>query len=182
MRFRIAEALLFSFIILMVGCVQTPWLPKSYVKMQSVKKVLFRHIAQLAQKDNFLGPSMTNAHISTVVDSVMNQMNQHNGQAIIVAHDGLSNIKFTCILDGNENIISLTTQRYSNDLGGLFKKCNIDQELWANIIDKFNSGGGEIPVGPQVYITLSYDFEKNVFLIKREHNAGHSRLVYRPTH
>ena len=161
MRIRIAEILFGFFIILTLSCTQIIWLPKSDVKRQNLKQVVSEKVTELAEKDNFFPPSL----IMTYVDGVMNSLNKNNGQALIIAHDGLRFIKFTVILDNNEDA-RLTTTTYSKDFGEMFEEDEIDQSEWAKLIYQFNTLGYAIAVSMED-IKYSYDFEEGDFLTNR---------------
>jgi hypothetical protein len=182
MRSRIAGVLLVYFFTLMLGCSEKIWLPKSYAKAQNLRKEVYEQIRILAERDNYF----SSHSIMPYVNKVMNSLNDNNGQAIIIARDGLRYAKITCILDSDENIDKLTVQQLSKDFGELFKQNQIDQTYWIQIIDRFNEGGHEISyensyANVTVYdnIVFVYDFKGDRLLIKHDRREGRGENSYR---
>jgi hypothetical protein len=166
MRFRIAGLLLVSFIILILGCTPKPWLPNSDEKKQNLEDEVCKQITGLAENDHYFPDSFR--VINSYVHAVMNSLNQNNGQTIMIANDGMRYVKFTFVLDKNENIDKMTVQRYSKDLVAMFKKYKICQDCWDNMIHEFNQKGYGFAKAGGEYFKLSYDFEEDSFLITRE--------------
>jgi hypothetical protein len=182
MRFKIVGLVLVSFIILTLGCAEKIWLPKSYLKEKNLKREVYKQVKNLDEQDNYF----SSFFIIPYVNTVMNSLNNNNGQAIIIAEDGLRYVKFTCILDSDENIYKLDVQQHSKDFGELFKENKIDQIYWIKIIDRFNRGGHKLLYeDPHSRVTLYgditfvYDFKGDRLLIKHERKDGLGQNSYR---
>jgi hypothetical protein len=162
-RFRNARILLVSFIVLTLGCAQKVWLPQSDEQVQSLKKIVSKHVAELAEKNDYFPSSFTEEY----TDAVLNSLNKNNGKAAIIAHDGLRWTKFKFILSNNEKIRKLTVTKYAKDFGEVFKKYKVDQSQWSDLIHQFNTKGYAI-LGTNVYVKYYYDYEEEIFLIESD--------------
>jgi hypothetical protein len=181
-RLKIVGVLLVSFIILMVGCAEKIWLPKSYLQERKLRSEVYEQVQKLKEEDHYFSSFL----IVPYVNAVMNSLNNNDGQAIIIARDGLRYVKFTCILDSYDNIYKLTVQQSAKDFGELFEKNKIDQIYWVKIIDRFNEGGHEILYEtPHAKVTVygdimfAYDFKGDRLLIKHVLREGRGQNSYR---
>jgi len=174
--------LLVSCVIFVTGCADKVWLPKSYVKEMDLRQEVSKRVKILDEQDHYFSSTF----ILPYVNKVMNSLNNNNGQAVIIAKDGLSYVKITCSLNSDETLNELMVQRYAKDFGELFKEYKIDQKYWIKIIDRFNTGGHEISYeeahnNVTVYgdIIFVYDFNGDRFLIKHECRNGLGQKSYR---
>ncbi|MGA3281395.1 MAG: hypothetical protein ABSD50_10480 [Smithella sp.] len=154
---------LFLFILaalLMTAGIGNSWPIKSDEKVQNAKKIVTKHIMELAEKDHYFDSSFVNAY----VDGLMNSINQNNGQGIIIAHDARRWCKFTFTLDNDENIRSIEVKRYQKDFNETFKKYKIDQSEWLNLIRQFNTLGYEVTTTADGRLKYYYDFAKDSFM------------------
>ncbi|HYA15420.1 MAG TPA: hypothetical protein VEF33_13880 [Syntrophales bacterium] len=171
MGFKISEVLSVFLIVLTLCCPQkapivqaqeltTSWLPSSDVRIRNLKKVVLKHVAELAQKDNYFPSSL----ITTYVDGVMNSLNQNGGRAVIIAHDGMQFTKFTFILGGNGNTIETTATHYAKNFGDMFAKNKIEKSEWLNLIHQLNTLGCAVAVADGS-VKYSYNFKEDKFSI-----------------
>lgn len=162
MRFKIAAVMTVFFIVFTLGYAQAAWLPKSDVKLQNLKKAVTNIVTQIAARDNYFPASLINAYS----DALINALNQNNGQALIIAHDGRKWSKYSVFLNNDEKIEKITTTQYKKDFGEVFEKNKIDKGEWASLIHQFNTLGYAATADGQ--FKYSYDYGKSSFLITKK--------------